>query len=240
MAASAQVSIVAPGREVNQDAVGRWAPDLMTTRARMGVVYVVADGVGPRDSGQVASQTAVESTLETYRRAFDGSPTATLDRSLREAGQSILGLAANDASLRGMASTCTAAVVHNSRLIIGHVGDSRAYLIRHGRARQLTQDHTWAGEQELQGLDRSRLQDHPLKSAPTRLLGAAADVAVDLLEEPLQDGDVIVLCTDGLSATLDDAAIARAVTVKTLVARRIDSCARHVRPGAATTLASSS
>ena len=211
MAASAQVSTVAPGREVDQDAVGRWTPDLTTTRARMGVVYVVADGVGPRDSGQAASQTAVESTLETYQRTFDGSPTATLDRSLREAGQSILGLAANDASLGGMASTCTAAVVHNSRLIIGHVGDSRAYLIRHGRARQLTQDHTWAGEQEAQGLERAQLEQHPLRSAPTRLLGAAIDVTVDILEEPLQDGDVIVLCTDGLTATLDDAAIARAV-----------------------------
>ncbi len=178
----------------------------------MGVVYVVADGVGPRDTGQIASRTAVESTLEIYRREFNGAPAPALERALREASQSILNLSASDLSLQGMASTCTAAVVHNSRLIVGHVGDSRAYIVRHGHARLLTQDHTWAGEQAAQhGVDRAQLEQHPLKTAPTRLLGAAADVAVDLLEEPLQDGDVIILCTDGLSATLDDSAIARAV-----------------------------
>jgi serine/threonine protein phosphatase PrpC/vancomycin resistance protein YoaR len=160
----------------------------------------------------VASQTAVDSTLQVYRREFDGSPASTLEKALRRAGQAILDLTETDANLRGMASTCTAAAVRHSRLIVGHVGDSRAYLVRHGRARRLTQDHTWAGEQSAaHAAHAADLEQHPLKSAPTRLLGAAADTAVDLIDEALEDGDIVILCTDGLTATLDDAAIARAV-----------------------------
>jgi serine/threonine protein phosphatase PrpC/vancomycin resistance protein YoaR len=178
----------------------------------MGAVYVVADGVGPRDNGQLASQTVVNSTLEVYRREFDGSPESTLEKAMRRAGEVILDLTEADADLRGMASTCTAAVVRHSRLVIGHVGDSRAYLVRHGRARRLTQDHTWAAEQSAaQGVQTAELEQHPLRSAPTRLLGSSVDTAVDLIEEALEDGDIVILCTDGLTATLDDAAIARTV-----------------------------
>ncbi|MFN0070166.1 MAG: protein phosphatase 2C domain-containing protein [Chloroflexota bacterium] len=207
VASSAQLTVMAPGREVNQDAVGRWAPELLTTRSRTGVVYVVADGVGTRAAGQLASRTAVETVLHMYRHEFDGEPRTTLERAVRQAGQAILALTVADPALRGMASTCTAAAVHHSRLTVAHVGDSRAYLVRHGRVRQLTQDHTWAGEQTHQ----AGLELHPLSSAPTRLLGAAQDITVDLLEEPLEDGDVIILGTDGLSATLDHTAISQAV-----------------------------
>lgn len=212
VAVSAQVSVMAPGREVNQDAHGRWAPELVSERARAGVLYVVADGVGTREAGQLASQLAVERTLRSYRTEFDGNPPASLERALRSASGAILEQAAADQARSGMASTCTAAVVHGSRLFVGHVGDSRAYLVRHGRVRQLTQDHTWAAEQSIRhGVDAATLVSHPLKSAPTRLLGTDPNIVIDLVEEPLEDGDMVILCTDGLSATLDGPAIARAV-----------------------------
>lgn len=210
--ASSQVSVPAPGGEANQDALGRWAPEMPAERARAGALFLVADGLGPGEAGRLASQTAIDTALAVYRREYDGSVATSLERAFRAANRAVQDFAGGATARGGVATTCTAAVVHGGRLYLAHVGDSRAYLVRQGHARQLTHDHTWAGERLAeQRLNPEEAQRHPLRYAPTRLLGAEREVQVDMVDEWLHDGDVVVLCTDGLSAKLNEATIAHLV-----------------------------
>ena len=174
-----------------------------------GPVFVVADGMGGAQAGEVASKAAAE--------AFDRElPQAAPERVLREtietANQAIHRRARNDPDLAGMGTTITAVIVDSEaeEVAIGHVGDSRAYRLRGNRFERLTRDHSLVEEMRRKGqLTDAQAEDHPQRSIITRALGPEPEVEVDLQTVPAQAGDVFLICSDGLTTMLGDEQIAR-------------------------------
>jgi PPM family protein phosphatase len=176
-----------PVRAANEDFCGHRAAAATT-------LVAVADGVSGYQAADVASQMAIEVTLESFEQQ-DASvrDEARLARAAQEANIAIYDRAMVVPELRGMATTLTAVAITDGQLAAVHVGDSRLYLVRGGRALQLTKDHRSG------------------KVALTRCMGRELIVAIDKIARPLDAGDVLVMCTDGLHNVLGDADIARLV-----------------------------
>jgi len=158
-------------------------------------LYAVADGMGGHQAGEVASQTAIEA----LRAAVD-SGTSIRD-AITQANEAVLERSAADERLRGMGTTMTAATLAaGGTLLIGHVGDSRAYLMREGELRQVTEDHSLVEEMVRGGeLTPEQAEVHPQRSVITRALGIEPGVEVDMYPIELEEGDRVLLCSDGLT-----------------------------------------
>jgi protein phosphatase len=170
-------------------------------------VFAVADGMGGARAGEVASQIAAE----TFRDPRDPSrtPEQQLERVAQEANRRIYELALRDQSRRGMGTTLTATLVDGDAVSVGHVGDSRAYRLRAGELKQLTQDHSLVAELERSGqLTPEAAEHHPQRSIITRALGPEPEVEVDTHTHPARAGDVYVLCSDGLTGMISDSEVA--------------------------------
>jgi serine/threonine protein phosphatase PrpC len=165
--------------------------------------FAVADGMGGAKAGEVASAMAAE-TFE--GEADSGEPAeAQLTRILREANRRIYDLAASDDSHRGMGTTVTAAKVTGNEVSLGHVGDSRAYRLRDGELEQLTRDHSLVAELERSGqITPEAAEHHPQRSIITRALGPEPDVQVDTYTLAGRDGDLFLICSDGLTSMISD------------------------------------
>ena len=170
-------------------------------------MFAVADGMGGHLAGDVASATAVE----VIRAGSDSSGSATpevLAEMVRDANRAIWEKAGSDANLRGMGTTCTLVFVDDGTAQIAHVGDSRAYLFRDDSLKQITEDHTLVGRLVREGkLRPEEAAHHPQRSIITRALGVDEEVEVDLSSVELQEGDRLMLCSDGLSSMIDASAI---------------------------------
>lgn len=174
-----------------------------------GVLVAVADGVGGGPAGQEASRIA----LETLDRALACSApdVAQLVSAVTLANQRVFEWSRRDESLAGMGTTLTSAVVSDHRLILAHVGDSRAYQILEDHLVRLTVDHSLAGEMEAAGgLTADEARQHPNRHVLTRVVGPFDRVRVDAAEIPWNAADRLLLCTDGLTAVLSDEDIFRA------------------------------
>ena len=172
-------------------------------------LFVVADGMGGHTAGDVASSTAVEIISEGSDQASPENPD-TLATLIRNANAAIYEKSSQDPSLRGMGTTCTLVLLDGAQAHIAHVGDSRAYLLRDGRLRQVTEDHTLVARMVKEGrLQPEEAEHHPQRSIITRALGVDADVEVDLDRLELREGDRLVMCSDGLSSMVDDEIIQR-------------------------------
>ncbi len=165
--------------------------------------FAVADGMGGARAGEVASAIAAE--------AFEGASAAgeaaeaQLARLLREANRRIYDLAVTDESHRGMGTTLTAAKVHDGEVSLAHVGDSRAYRMRDGGLEQITRDHSLVAELERSGqITPEAAEHHPQRSIITRALGPEPDVEVDTYTLSARDGDLFLLCSDGLTSMISD------------------------------------
>lgn len=175
---------------------------------------VVADGMGGHGNGDIASRIAVEAVREKYAgaRGRAGDEFAVAERlqtAFAYAHEMIRAAGEEDGSLRGMGTTLVAAVVEDRSAVIGHVGDSRAYALRGSTLTQLTEDHSWVREQIAAGhLSVEQAREHPFKSVVTRALGGEHAVKVDLRRVHLQEGDLLILCSDGLTTMLTDDQIA--------------------------------
>lgn len=166
-------------------------------------VFVVADGMGGAQAGEVASKVAVEAFEQGLPDM--GSAEERLVLRTREANQQIHELSHAEQGRAGMGTTLTAAYVDGDELAIAHVGDSRAYLFRRGELKRLTRDHTLVGALVEQGkLTEEEAAEHPQRSIITRALGPEADVEVDTWRYPLRAGDVVLLCSDGLTSMVPD------------------------------------
>lgn len=169
-------------------------------------IFIVADGVGGYEGGEVASKMAVEATMAAYLESPAGWGAAKrLHRAVQRANIDIHNRALAVPELRRMATTLTAAAVSGGTLYVAHVGDCRMYLIRNARIRQLTRDHTVIGERVRMGLiTPERARHHPERSALNRCLGHELIVSIDLITMPLSQGDRIIVCSDGLHTVLRD------------------------------------
>jgi protein phosphatase len=172
-------------------------------------IFVVADGMGGAQAGEVASKTAAEAF---DRDLPDGPPEAFLRETIQAANRRIHELADRDSSLAGMGTTITAAIVNPSaeEVSIGHVGDSRAYRLRGGKLERLTRDHSLVEEMRRKGqLTDAQAEDHPQRSIITRALGPEPEVEVDVQTVPARPGDAFLICSDGLTTMLGEEQIAR-------------------------------
>jgi PPM family protein phosphatase len=181
-------------REGNEDAYLNDAP-----------LFAVADGMGGHQGGEVASRLALE-TLEVLFKHGRG----TLADQVREANRAVFERSGRDAAVAGMGTTLTAAVAEAGRLRLAHVGDSRAYLLRDGELRRLTEDHTLVQRMVERGeISEQEADVHPHRSVLTRALGTEPDVQIDEGVLDAQDGDRILLCSDGLTGMVADDEIER-------------------------------
>jgi len=195
-------------------------------------LLIVADGMGGHAAGEVASRLAVES-IERHISGSDPRKEPTVPASFRspsldEAGlpaparrvlnairlanQEIVRSVRKDSSMRGMGTTVVIAYIHGTRAFIGSVGDSRAYLVRDRHLQQLTSDHTLVNEQVRAGaLSSQEARRHPARNILTRAVGSQEDVEPDLVEQDLRAGDLLLLCSDGLTTMVEDPDILRTV-----------------------------
>jgi protein phosphatase len=202
-------------RSENEDALVVWAPADPAEAARRGVLLVVADGMGGANAGEVASRLATEVVLETFRAHDEGEPEDVLKTAIENANDTIHEQAGAQADQRGMGTTCTALVVRGRDLWFGHVGDSRAYIVRSGSAIQLTEDHSLVRELVNRGhLTEEDAKHDPRRNVVTRSVGAADAVQVDAehVAESLRPGDSLVMCSDGLHGQVSDLELARLVS----------------------------
>src|SRR5436305_6505090 len=189
-------------------------------------LFLVADGMGGHAAGEIASRIAVDSINEfivhtkeddgTWPHAYDEHYTRTTNRlmaALRMANTRVLEAMRKHAKLRGMGTTVVAAMAEDGKFSVAHVGDSRAYMIRNGKISRITNDHSWVFEQVQAGmLTEAEAEKHPLRNVITRALGGALQVSPDASEIEVKEGDVFLLCSDGLTGMVPEDEILKVVT----------------------------
>jgi PPM family protein phosphatase len=169
-------------------------------------LFAVADGMGGAQAGEVASKLAAAALEEAGPDSLTGEE--KLVELIQEANRRVHDRANSDPATSGMGTTITAALVEGNRVIFGHVGDSRAYLVRDGRMEQLTEDHSLVNELLKSGkLSPEEAETHPQRSVITRAVGTDPDVDVDTFVIEGQVGDVFLICSDGLTDMVDDETI---------------------------------
>jgi protein phosphatase len=160
-------------------------------------LFAIADGMGGAQAGEVASRLAAAALKES--RADAGGEDRIQDL-IQEANRRVYARSSTDPNTSGMGTTITVALVENGNVAFGHVGDSRAYLIRDGSMEQVTEDHSLVNELMKSGkLSREEAETHPQRSVITRALGTDPDVDVDTFTIEAKAGDVFLLCSDGLT-----------------------------------------
>jgi serine/threonine protein phosphatase PrpC len=164
------------------------------------VLIAVADGMGGHVAGEIASRVAIEAATA----PIDDESTDAVAR-VGAANAAVSEAMVQDPSLAGMGTTLTLGVFHpDGRLQLGHVGDSRAYLLHEGSLRQLTQDHTVVAELVASGyISESEARTHPRRNLVTQSIGMG-NIAIDLVEATLEVGDRVLICSDGLNSMVDD------------------------------------
>ncbi|MDJ0864693.1 MAG: Stp1/IreP family PP2C-type Ser/Thr phosphatase [Myxococcota bacterium] len=178
-------------------------------------LYLVADGLGGHVAGQVASELAAEASLRAVR-TLEGAGTSLAEKlryAVIAANREVHETARQRRELAGMGTTLVAVLAQDGRAALAHVGDSRAYLVRGGRIRQLTDDHSLVGELvRRREISADAAREHPQRHVLTRAVGVRPSVEPDLAELTPEANDVFVLCSDGLTGHVRDEEIARCVT----------------------------
>jgi len=173
-------------------------------------LFAVADGMGGAQAGELASGLAAAALRDETGELAGGEQ--RVDDLIQEANRRVYQRQSEDASASGMGTTMTVALVENGRVAIGHVGDSRAYLVRDRKLEQLTEDHSLVAELVRSGkLSPEEADSHPQRSVITRVLGTDPDVDVDTFSVDTMAGDLFLLCSDGLTSMVDDETILRLV-----------------------------
>jgi len=186
-------------------------------------IFAVADGMGGHSSGEIASRIAVETISEFFSKndisedstwpyayddniSFEGNKLKT---AVAVANEKIQEYASEHPESRGMGTTVVAVQVIDSRLVLCHVGDSRCYLFRDGKLGALTSDHSWVNEQVKLGLlSEEEAQRHPFRNVITKALGTKGEATAEINETTNREGDLLLLCTDGLNSMISDDEIA--------------------------------
>ena len=223
MIKSFSVTDIGRKRKLNQDFV--YSSDEAVGNLKN--VYIVADGMGGHQAGDYASKCTVETMVREIKGCFEQSPIRILSRAIRIANDQVRRKAREDESLYGMGTTVVAATVLGKYLQVANVGDSRLYIINE-EVRQITRDHSLVEEMvRMGGLDSEAARNHPDKNIITRAIGARDTIEIDFFHEELKSGDLILMCSDGLTNMLEDEEIGRILktpgTIEERAERLIDA-----------------
>jgi len=173
-------------------------------------LFAIADGMGGAQAGELASSLAAGAVREDEAAA--GSGERRVAELIQEANRRVYERSSQDAAASGMGTTMTVAFVGDANVAFGHVGDSRAYLIRDGKLEQLTEDHSLVAELVRSGkLSPEEAETHPQRSVITRALGTDPDVDVDTFSIETAPGDLFMLCSDGLTSMVEDDVILQTI-----------------------------
>ena len=188
-------------RKVNQDYM--FCSD--TEQGKLPNLYIVADGMGGHKAGDYASRECVSVMIESIKGNNEEiTPISILETAIRLANKKIIEDSKNNFELEGMGTTVVAATVIGNVMYVANVGDSRLYLVNDD-IRQITEDHSLVEEMVKRGdIERRDARFHPNKNIITRALGANEDLEIDFFEIELDDKDMILMCTDGLTNMMDD------------------------------------
>ncbi|WP_427338553.1 Stp1/IreP family PP2C-type Ser/Thr phosphatase [Caloranaerobacter sp. DY30410] len=196
-------------REINQDSYYCSNIDELP-------LFVVADGMGGQNAGEVASMLAISTVKEVLYEFKDKLLNNEIEipyfinLALSKANHKIYKQSLENEKFSGMGTTVTLAFIKNNKMYIGHVGDSRAYLVRENNLIQLTQDHSLVAELVRNGsITEEEAINHPQKNIITRAIGTEEEVKVDIISRDILSGDIIILCTDGLSNMVSNKDILR-------------------------------
>lgn len=205
MLRSVSVTDIGKKRKLNQDYV--YASE--ERAGNLPNIFIVADGMGGHNAGDYASKCTVETIVKEIEQSFEKSPIRILSKAIRMANEQIRKQASMDETMYGMGTTVVAATCMGKYLQVANVGDSRLYIID-DEIRQITRDHSLVEEMvRMGGLDRVAARTHPDKNIITRAIGARDTVEIDFFNEELKNGDLILLCSDGLTNMLEDEEIHR-------------------------------
>lgn len=214
-------------RQLNQDFV-------FTSELPLGKLpnlFVVADGMGGHNAGDYASKCTVETIIEEVGRSKEKEPIKVLNNAIQKANEIVRQKSQEDPNLQGMGTTVVAATIIEDTLIVANVGDSRLYVIGDDIV-QITRDHSLVEEMvRLGGIDRKSARTHPDKNIITRAIGATSSVNVDFFEVATNPGDIILMCSDGLTNMLEDDEIketlARSGTLKMKAEQLVNEANEH-------------
>lgn len=217
---------VAAGTDVGRIRAGNEDSLYADADAERGL-FIVADGMGGHAAGEVASEMAVQIVARELAGTRDLSgdgPPATMAHALREANRIIYERTIAEADKQGMGTTASCLTMGGGLWIIGHIGDSRIYLLREGVMSQVTKDHSYVQEQVDAGfLTPEQARYHPYSNVITRCVGANAAVEADVLQGEIQDGDVFLLCSDGLTGMVEDPQLRKIFDTRTTAAQMVDA-----------------
>ena len=213
-------------RENNEDSI-------FVTNEKIGSLpnlFIIADGMGGHNAGEIASSKAIEFFCESIKgnKAEKGEVLDSIFSGIKYANEAILKLSLSSAEYNGMGTTFTACVCDKSKLYIGHLGDSRAYVINKRATEQITTDHTYVHELVNAGkITAEEAKVHPSRNVIIRTLGIDSDMMADGKIHPIEANDYVLLCSDGLSNMLSDYEISEIVLGEGSLSQKVDELIRH-------------
>ncbi len=217
--ATAAATDVGRKRSGNEDSYDIWVSDGSEGQHAADTLIVVCDGMGGSNAGEVASRMAAETVVRVFAEDTSGDAAKALARAIEVANDEVHEHGRSRIDLNGMGTTCTAIALRGDEVYFGHVGDSRAYLIRNGRIRQITADHSLVAQLVARGqITPAEAKTDPRRNVVTRSVGVGPTVDVDAerLPEPLEPGDTLLICSDGLHGLVTDDEMARLASGESL------------------------
>ena len=201
MIKTASRSDVGKKRQLNQDVV--YSSELPV--GNLPNLFIIADGMGGHKAGDYASRYAVDTIEKETLESLEENPEIILQKAISKANKDIRELSHQNPDMEGMGTTIVAATIYGKYMKVANVGDSRLYIINGKKIKQITRDHSLVEEMVRIGeLDRISTRNHPNKNIITRAVGVTASVVADFFDVELKEGDVILMCSDGLSNMLED------------------------------------
>lgn len=192
-------------REINEDSY-----NMIAGYPGVPISFIIADGMGGHNSGEIASKMAVDIISNHVLQlpgllAKEENITAIIEQMMMKANAEVYLVSQEQESTHGMGTTLIITIVYNRKIYVGHIGDSRVYLLRDGQLQRMTTDHSFIEELVRNGsLTREEAEKHPSKNILTRALGCSETIQVDVFSVDMKENDVYLMCTDGLTNTLDE------------------------------------
>jgi serine/threonine protein phosphatase PrpC len=209
---AAEMTDVGRRRTTNQDNLAQRVPTDSYLLEQRGAIFVVADGMGGHAAGEIASTVAVQKIVSDYFDTESNDVLGALAHAIRAANEEILKISRENAEHMGMGTTLVAVVLCQGILYVANIGDSRVYIIRKNRLRQITEDHSWVAEQVRAGvLTEEQARNHVHRNVITRSLGTQPNIVADVFVEVAREGDTLLLCSDGLHGYVTDDDIAQTI-----------------------------